>query len=153
MGLPPSDDRHEPAGVDLSGRRSYGRLRDHVAPYLGGQRWRLTVSAGSTLLGGLGDAFVLYLVVLLATALAGGDSSIDVALGPVEVDALGWGQVLGGALVALAISAALAVVAAAVAARMSMIALVRARQRTWPPSWPAAGRSSPASARVTSRSF
>jgi ABC-type multidrug transport system fused ATPase/permease subunit len=91
----------------------------------------MALFAAATLLGGLGEAFLLYLVVRLAAALAAGDATLDLALGPVTVDGMTPGQVFAVALAVLGLLAVLAVVAASTAAGMSMTALTRARQRTF----------------------
>jgi ATP-binding cassette, subfamily B, bacterial len=114
-----------------AGHQAFGRLWAGLRPYLRSNGRRMALFTSTTLIGGLGEAFLLYLVVRVATAMAAGQDAVTIEIGPLAVDQVSIGQLFLTALVLVAVLVLLATIAATVAARMSMAALVRARRQTF----------------------
>jgi ATP-binding cassette, subfamily B, bacterial len=125
MSGPPSPPPAPPAAP-----QAFGRLWRLLSPYLVGNGRRIGVFAAATFVASVLEAFLLFVVVRLAASIAVGETSAEVALGPLRIDdvALGHLFLAGGALLVLLV--ALTVAASVAAARLSMAALTSSRRRT-----------------------
>lgn len=70
--------RHRPTRLPF--RRIWGR----VAPYLGNNAWHVGVLCAASVLNGLAEATLLYLLIRSATAIAAGHRVVDFSLGPID---------------------------------------------------------------------
>lgn len=108
-----------------------GRLWAAFAPYLEGQRrWLAALSVISISTGFL-EAFLLYLIIKVATALADGRDDFGLTIGPVTSGQISVGQALAVASVALVTLLVLNLAAAALVARMVSRSVLRASTRAF----------------------
>jgi ABC-type multidrug transport system fused ATPase/permease subunit len=108
-------------------RTPFGRLWQRVQPYYGGSGRRLVALAAASVVAGLSEAAMLYLVVQAAVGIAAGNDSVDIAVGPLNHDDLGLGSVFLFALAALVLRGALTVLGGWLAARIGTDTMVRSR--------------------------
>jgi ATP-binding cassette, subfamily B, bacterial len=105
------------------------RVWERVAPYYGGTRRILVGLAATSIVTGFSEAGMLYLIVRAAVAIAAGEGSVDIQLGPIGGDHLSLGIVLGTALGLLLLRTALAVIEAVLTARITVATLRQARRK------------------------
>jgi ABC-type multidrug transport system fused ATPase/permease subunit len=73
----------------------FRRIWDRIQPYYGGSSRRLPGLAVSSILGGFAEAGLLYAVVRVAVAIAAGEDSVDLSLGPIAADGVRLGVLFG----------------------------------------------------------
>ena len=105
------------------------RTWELIAPYYGGSLKLLVALAAMSVVTGLSEAAILYLVVRLAVAISAGHDVIDLHLGPVSWTDASLGAVLGVAGTVLVGRALLSGGEAVLTARISADTLRRARRR------------------------
>ena len=120
-----------PAPSRLPGRQVFRQLWARVDPYLGGNRRRVVLFAITALLGALGEATLLYVIVQAATAIAAAGDRVSISVGPLQGVQVQLGQLFAASFVLIGALVGLAIANAVLAARMSMVALANARARTF----------------------
>lgn len=103
----------------------------HLGSLVDGNRWLLSVVAATSLVSGFAEASVIYLVVKAASAVAGGEGTVDLSLGPIIVSNASVPSMLLVAIFIIFVLLGLAVANSAAAATMTTRSLNRARKRTF----------------------
>lgn len=107
------------------------QLRAGLDPYLAGNRLRLAGFAVASLLRGLSEAVLLFVIVRAATAITADDDQIEMSLGPLPRVEATTVQLFLGALALLGVLVVSTVISSYLAARISEVALINARRRTF----------------------
>lgn len=117
-------------GVEGAGAKNrFGRIWNGVRPYVGDNKRRVVLLSLLSLTSGFAEAFMLFLVVRSAVAIASGDRKVALQIGAAG-GTFSILQLLGLAILLLGFMAGLSLLAARTTARLSSAALGRARRRT-----------------------
>ncbi|MBA2440375.1 MAG: ABC transporter ATP-binding protein, partial [Thermoleophilaceae bacterium] len=100
-----------------------------VQPYYGGSVRELVALSFTSLVSGLSEAGILYLLVRLAIAISSGDDAVNLSIGPIHGHEIPVTTLLGAAFVLLAVRTLLALIEGLVTAKIAAETLRLTRRK------------------------
>lgn len=129
--LRPAEARTVQGSAPWNDRKALAQLRERLKPYLGSNGRRMALFVIASVLGGLGEALLLYVIVRIATAIAAGDEQVPISVGALPEWTVSIGPLFVAAFVLIVLVMLVATASAVLTARMSVVALTSARRRTF----------------------